>query len=61
MSSTSGLIHDWNRASGPEWNVLHWLEKQSIPTNAELVEKILTRAKHMDRLLTDAEMLELCG
>ena len=42
-------------------NVIHWLEKQDIPFNGELVEKILSRAKHMDRLLTDAEMLELCG
>jgi len=42
-------------------NVIHWLEKQGIPANAELVERILTRAKHMDRLLIDAEMLELCG
>jgi 2-isopropylmalate synthase len=42
-------------------NVIHWLEKQGIPAHTELVERILTRAKHMDRLLTDAEMLELCG
>jgi 2-isopropylmalate synthase len=42
-------------------NVIHWLEKQGIPANAELVERILARAKHMDRLLTDTEILELCG
>ena len=41
-------------------NVIHWLEKQGIPAHAELVERILTRAKQMDRLLTDAEMRELC-
>jgi len=42
-------------------NVIYWLEKQGIPAQAELVERILTRAKQRDRLLTDAEMLELCG
>jgi 2-isopropylmalate synthase len=42
-------------------NVIHWLEKQGIPVAPELVERILTRAKRMDRLLTDAEMRELVG
>lgn len=42
-------------------NVIHWLEKRGIPARAELVEEILTRAKHRDHLLTDAEIMELCG
>ncbi len=42
-------------------NVIHWLEKQGVPPNPDLVEKILARAKCHDRLLADAELLELCG
>ncbi|MBZ5668390.1 MAG: LeuA family protein [Acidobacteriia bacterium] len=42
-------------------NVIHWLEKRGIPARPELVEKIFAHAKHTDRLLTDAEILELCG
>ena len=42
-------------------NVIHWLEKRGIPARPELVEKIFAHAKRMDRLLTDAEILELCG
>ena len=40
-------------------NVIHWLEKRGIAAQPELVEKIFDRAKHMDRLLTDAEVLEV--
>lgn len=39
-------------------NVVFWLEKRGITASDELVEKILTRAKQSDRLLTDAEILE---
>lgn len=42
-------------------NVIHWLDKQGVPAKADLVEKILARAKQKDRLLTDGEILELCG
>ncbi len=42
-------------------NVIHWLEKQSVPASPELVEKILAHAKRQDRLLSDAEIQELCG
>ena len=41
-------------------NVIFWLEKQGIPASDELVEKVFNRAKQADRLLTDAEILELC-
>jgi 2-isopropylmalate synthase len=42
-------------------NVIHWLEKRGIAAHPELVEKIFVHAKHADRLLTDTEILELCG
>ncbi len=42
-------------------NVIHWLERRGIPARPELVEKIFTYAKHADRLLTDDEIMELCG
>lgn len=42
-------------------NVVFWLEKRGIKPSDELVERILTRAKHSDRLLTELELLELCG
>jgi len=41
-------------------NVIYWLEKRGIKPTDELVEKIFARAKQADRLLTDAEILELC-
>ena len=41
-------------------NVIYWLEKRGIKPTDELVDKIFTRAKQADRLLTDAELLELC-
>jgi 2-isopropylmalate synthase len=42
-------------------NVIYWLEKRGITPTDDLVEKIFARAKKADRLLTDAEILELCG
>ena len=42
-------------------NVIFWLEKRGIKAADELVEKIFTRAKQSDRLLTEAELVELCG
>jgi 2-isopropylmalate synthase len=41
-------------------NVLFWLEHRGIQPTDALVEKIFGRAKQADRLLTDAEILELC-
>jgi 2-isopropylmalate synthase len=41
-------------------NVIYWLEKRGIEPTDERVEKIFARAKQADRLLTDAEILELC-
>jgi isopropylmalate/homocitrate/citramalate synthase len=42
-------------------NVIFWLEKRGIKTTNELVEKIFARAKQSDRLLSEAELFELCG
>jgi 2-isopropylmalate synthase len=42
-------------------NVLFWLEKRGIAPSDELVERIFDRAKRADRVLTDAEILEICG
>jgi 2-isopropylmalate synthase len=42
-------------------NVIYWLEKRGIRPSDELVEKIFARAKQADRLLTEVELLELCG
>ncbi len=42
-------------------NVLFWLEKRAIKPSEEVVERILARAKQADRLLTESELLELCG
>ncbi len=42
-------------------NVIYWLQKRGIQPTDELVEKIFARAKQADRLLTDIEILELCG
>jgi len=39
--------------------VIVWLEKRGLQATDELVEKILARAKQSDRLLTEAEILEL--
>ncbi len=42
-------------------NVLYWLEKHGIPANEELVGKIFDAAKKSSCVLTDAEILGLCG
>lgn len=42
-------------------NVIYWLEKRGIKPAPELVEKIFARAKQSDRVLTESEILELCG
>jgi 2-isopropylmalate synthase len=41
-------------------NVIYWLEKRGIEPTEALVEKIFARAKQADRLLTDAEVLDIC-
>ena len=42
-------------------NVIFWLEKHGLAPADDLVERIFARAKQGDRLLTDAEILKLCG
>jgi 2-isopropylmalate synthase len=42
-------------------NVIFWLEKHGIAPADDLVERIFAHAKRADRLLTDAEILEMCG
>jgi 2-isopropylmalate synthase len=42
-------------------NVLYWLERHGIPANDELVGKIFDAAKNSSCVLTDAEILALCG
>jgi 2-isopropylmalate synthase len=42
-------------------NVIFWLEKHGFAPSEDLVERIFARAKQADRLLTDAEILEMCG
>lgn len=42
-------------------NVVFWLEKHGLEPSDELVEKIFARAKHADRVLAEAELLELCS
>jgi 2-isopropylmalate synthase len=42
-------------------NVIYWLERRGIQPTEERVERIFARAKLADRLLTDAEILKLCG
>jgi 2-isopropylmalate synthase len=42
-------------------NVVFWLERRGITPADELVDRILTHAKQADRLLTEAELIELCG
>src|SRR2546428_4936800 len=44
-----------------KYNVIFWLERRGIKPTDELVEKIFARAKQADRLLTEVELLELCG
>jgi 2-isopropylmalate synthase len=42
-------------------NVLYWLERHAIPANDTLAGKILEAAKNSSHVLTDAEILALCG
>ena len=42
-------------------NVIFWLEKRGIKPTPELVERIFARAKQSDRVLTEVEILGLCG
>ncbi len=42
-------------------NVIFWLEKHGIPATEELVTKIYDAAKKASRILTDDEILVLCG
>jgi 2-isopropylmalate synthase len=42
-------------------NVIFWLEKHGLAPAGDLVERIFARAKQADRLLTDAEILEICN
>ena len=41
-------------------NVHFWLERHGIEATDELVDRIYQRAKSSDRMLTDAEILEVC-
>jgi len=38
-------------------NVIFWLERRGLPTDDELVERILHRAKASDHTLTEAEIV----
>jgi 2-isopropylmalate synthase len=42
-------------------NVLYWLARHSIPESDELVNRIFEAAKHSSRVLTEDEVLSLCG
>lgn len=42
-------------------NVIYWLEKRGIAASEEVVERIFNAAKQADRLLTEDELLALCG
>jgi len=42
-------------------NVIYWLEKRGLAPTEELVERLLAAAKQSDRLLTEGEILALCG
>ena len=42
-------------------NVIFWLKQRGLKPADDLVERIFARAKQADRLLTEAELLELCG
>jgi 2-isopropylmalate synthase len=42
-------------------NVIFWLKQHGLKPADDLVERIFARAKQADRLLTEAELLELCG
>jgi hypothetical protein len=40
---------------------LYWLEKHGIPASEDLVGRIFEAAKNSSCVLTDAEILALCG
>ncbi len=42
-------------------NVIYWLEKRGIPAGDELVGRIFDAAKKSTRVLTEDEILTLCG
>jgi 2-isopropylmalate synthase len=42
-------------------NVVFWLEKRQFRPTDELVERILSRAKQADRVLSDREIFAICG
>jgi 2-isopropylmalate synthase len=42
-------------------NVQYWLERHGIPVTEELVLRIFDTAKRASRVLTDDEILALCG
>ncbi len=42
-------------------NVLYWLEKRGIPATDDLVARIFDAAKKATRVLTEEEILTLCG
>jgi 2-isopropylmalate synthase len=42
-------------------NVTFWLEKHQIPATDELVDRIFQAAKQAERVMTDKELLALCG
>jgi 2-isopropylmalate synthase len=41
-------------------NILYWLEKRGIPASDDVIERIYTRAKASDRVLTESEILDCC-
>ena len=42
-------------------NVIYWLEQRGLESTEERVERIFAAAKQSDRLLTEEEILALCG
>jgi len=42
-------------------NVIYWLEKRGIEPSDDRIERIFAAAKQADRLLTEEEILALCG
>ena len=42
-------------------NVTYWLEKHGIPATDELVDRIFQAAKKAERVMTDEEIVALCG
>jgi 2-isopropylmalate synthase len=42
-------------------NVIYWLEKHGIPASEELVDRIFDAAKKSQRVMTEQEILALCG